>query len=79
MVIKLVEQSYSEFNTWIDIPFPENFTSSNSIIILQHFSSNTVGFCNLKIHDNNKQFTANAVNNIIQTIPIQFIFIKKYF
>ena len=77
-LIAIVEQQYKNFNIWIDIPFPQGYNYQNSIILLQHFSSNTSGFCNLKIHDNNRQFCANAINTAIETIPVQFVFIKKY-
>lgn len=76
----IVEQQYKDFNSWLDIPFPAGYTYLNSIsiVLLQHYSSNTQGFCSLKIHDNNRQFCANAINSAIETIPVQFIFIKKY-
>lgn len=68
------EQGLKTVNTWLDIPYPTGYNSDNSLVIIFNSGTSLETKTIFKIHQNKKQYVAQALA-LESFVPI-FIFIK---
>ena len=72
--IKVTTRYFSTPNEWIDIPYPQEFDATNSLVLVQDTGDDLHTAAHIKLNTNKRQFFIQSLAS--NSTVVRFIFLK---